>query len=73
MVLNGFIWFLDGQLRTSRSDTSLNGTGFEVITDSEVREIKAASNPAPYVPTKRSRHVLKEGISLFKMCYNFIT
>jgi len=72
MVFNDFV-ILDGQLRTSRSDTSLNGTGFEVITDSEVREIKAASNPAPYVPTKRSRHVLKEGISLFKCVTTSLT
>ena len=56
------------EMKTSRSDTSLNDVGstFEVITESEVRESQPATSVAtppnpPLAVVKKSRHVLKEG------------
>lgn len=58
-------------LRTSRSDSSLNGT-FEVISESEVQEsiqnqaseARESSGIFHAGLPKKSRHVLKEGLSV---------
>ena len=61
-------------LRSSRSDSSLNGT-FEMISESEVRESAIHQTAASLIPSgplnpqqpgvvKKSRHVLKEGPSI---------
>ena len=61
-------------LRSSRSDSSLNGT-FEMIRESEVRESAIHQTTASLIPSgplnpqqpgvvKKSQHVLKEGPSI---------